>query len=336
MQQCIFRVDHPDEYSSAGSRSIVELTGAAGNTNLYFYKSTIEVLVTAIAAHESVNLSGPTGSGKTALMEALSLVPANFLPVCEALGLPPKPIKCFPIEMAQFETPGELFRVRSLADGSTFYEDSTLVEAIASAQSYADTHYVVIWNRELGRCQTGIQSALVNLIAKGDIIAPDGRRFPSEGISFVCDNNYQALDTAAVHTLCPFDDALRRRYTVNLTLDYMSPSTEAIILRHLLAREDIVCSDEILSCIVKLGARVRESRIDGNLQTLPPPTIHGYLGALRLSRLLPAFELQDILEATMLGNASLEDRKQFPAIYHDVLGTAPADDDDNAAGGDLF
>jgi hypothetical protein len=337
MQQnkSIFRVDDPKEYKKAGSRSIIELTGAAGNNNLYIQKSKLEILVTAMATHEAVNLSWPTGSGKTALIECLSQVPENFLPVCEALDLPPKPVKCFPIEMTGFETGGELYRVRSLANGNTFYEDSIMFNAIVEAQSLTETHYVVIWNRELGRCQAGIQGALLNIICRGDIVHVDGRRYDSEGISFITDNNYQAMDDAT-HTLTTFDDALRRRYPVNMTLDYLPASTEAEILRQLLLRDAVVVDEDVIPQIVKLGTKIREAKAEGRLQTVPPPTIHGYLAVLRLLRRLPTYELQDILENTLLGNASSDDRKLFPALYYEVFGSTPACDEDIAIGDDLF
>ncbi|MBR9977225.1 MAG: hypothetical protein KFH87_03970 [Bacteroidetes bacterium] len=334
MQRFIFRVDKP-EYHDAGARSIIELRGAAGNNNLYIQKSKLEIFVGAIATHEAVSVSGPTGSGKTALIEALTRVPENFLPVCEALSLPPKPVLCYPVEMNQFETGAEVYRVRSLASGNTFYEDSPLFKALEEAQPLKEKNYIVIWHRELGRCQAGIQGALVNIITRGDIIHPDGRRYASEGISFVADSNYQDMDDGT-YTLCVFDDALRRRYSVNLTLEYLPASTEILILRHLLEREGASTDDETLSCLVKLGARIREEKRNGRLQSVPPPTIYGYLAVLRLSALLPNYELKDIGENTLLGSASVEDRRLFPALYHDVFGSDAANDADISIGSDLL
>jgi len=336
MKNIAFRVDDPRSYRKAGSRSIIELTGAAGNNDLYIQKRKLELLVAAIVSKENVNLSGPTGSGKTALIEALSLVPDNFIPGCRELGFPEKPLKTFPGEMTQFDTPSELYRIRALQDGNTFYEDSIIFRSIAEARSIKDTHYAVIWCRELGRCQNGVQGALLNIISRGDILTADGRRIPSEGISFLTDNNYQAADDA-VHSLCVFDDALRRRFSINITLDYLPAETEEIILRNLASREGLGADEKNLMRLVLLGEKIRAARADGRFQSLAPPTIHGYLGALRLQALLPSYLLQDVLEHSILGNASSEDRKLFPALYHEVFGAeAVCSEEDVAIAGDLL
>jgi MoxR-like ATPase len=52
----------------------------------------------------------------------------------------------------------------------------------------------------------------------------------------VADSNYQAEQEGA-HTLVALDDALKRRFTINLTMDYLSAGQEVEVLNHLLQEE---------------------------------------------------------------------------------------------------
>ena len=49
----------------------------------------------------------------------------------------------------------------------------------------------------------------------------------------MADSNYQA-ETDSVHTLVTLDDALKRRFSINLTLDYLTPEQEVEVLQHIL------------------------------------------------------------------------------------------------------
>ena len=80
---------------------------------------------------------------------------------------------------------------------------------------------------------SSVQGGLLNLIVKGDIVLPDGSRIDGRGISWVADSNYQA-EQDATHTLVTLDDALKRRFSINLTLDYLSAEQEMQVLHHIL------------------------------------------------------------------------------------------------------
>jgi MoxR-like ATPase len=69
-------------------------------------------------------------------------------------------------------------------------------------------------------------------MTKGDILLPDGSSLDVRGVAWIADSNYQAVQDGT-HTLVTLDDALRRRFTVNLNLDYLAPEQEADILRRI-------------------------------------------------------------------------------------------------------
>jgi hypothetical protein len=95
-------------------------------------------------------------------------------------------------------------------------------------------------------------------------------------------------------------------------------------------------SHDLLIKVVQLGNVIRRQRADGNLQSLAPPTIYGYLAFLRMAQALPHLSLQQVALATLLGNASLEDRKHVASVFNEVFGLQPGHEDDPTMGGNLF
>jgi hypothetical protein len=333
----VFRIHRPGEYRKAGPTDLIELIPAPGSTPLFLLKWLIEMLIYGIVQHEFIHLSGPTGSAKSSLLEALYLVPDNFRTVCSSLGFDERPLKLYPIEMATYEAPGELYQRRSLRDGTTYDEMSKLVLALDDACVNKDNCYPLIWLREMGRVHSSsVQGGLMNLMTKNDIILPDGRRINGQGIAWVADSNYQA-EHDSNHTLVNLDDALKRRFSINLTLDYLSGEQEVQVVQHLSLEAGLepVDPDSVMK-VVKLGQIIRGQRLDGNLQSLPPPTIYGYLAFLRIVQRLPHLSLPQIAMATLLGNAGLEDRKVASTLCNEVFGLQAAPDDDLAMGGNLF
>lgn len=230
----IYRINKPNEYRQAGPDDLIALLPAPGENPLFMVKWVIEILAAGIANYEFIHLSGPTGSAKSSLLEALYLVPGNFQGICKGLGIEDRPLRLYPVEMATFETPGELYYRRALKSGTTFDEKSRLVEALEDASKTNGDVYPLIWLREIGRVHSSsVQGGLLNLMTKGDIVLPDGSRIDGRKIAWVADSNYQA-EQDSTHTLVTMDDALKRRFSVNLTLDYLSSEQEFRALQHIL------------------------------------------------------------------------------------------------------
>jgi len=234
MDTLTYRLLDSAEFRKAGPYDLIELEPVPGQNALYLPKWLLEVLADAITNYEIIHLSGPTGSAKSSIIEALHQVPENFQALCESLGLRPLPIKLYAVEMATFEAPGELYQRRSLRDGTTFDEPSRLVQALEDASQANGHFYPLVWLREMGRVHSAsVQGGLLNLMSKYDILVPDGRRLDGSKISWVADSNYQA-EGDSTHTLVTLDDALKRRFTINLTLDYLDPYQEIQVLRNIL------------------------------------------------------------------------------------------------------
>ncbi|MEI7899950.1 MAG: hypothetical protein WCK89_06830 [bacterium] len=337
MQTQVFRVDDAREYQKAGPSDLVKLLPVPGSNPLFLPKAQIEILVYAITNNEIVHLSGPTGSAKTSLIEALHLVPGNFRAICSALGHPLFPLKVYPIEMATYEAPGELYQRRALRNGTTFDEESGLVRALTEAAGLEGKFYHLIWLREIGRVHSAsVQGGLLDLVTKGDITLPGGKRVNARGIAWVADSNYQA-ESEATHTLVTLDDALKRRFTINLTLDYLSAEQETHVLLQLTGdNEAQKTTHDLVLHAVRLGQAIRRNKLEGNLQSVAPPTIYGYLSFLRMVHALPHLILQQIAMATLLGNASPEEQKHVAGVLNEVFGFQREQAEDPIKAGSLF
>jgi hypothetical protein len=94
---------------------------------------------------------------------------------------------------------------------------------------------------------------------------------------------------------------------------------------------------ELLEKVIKLGDIIRGYQAEGQLQSVPPPTIYGYLSLLRLARGLSHLSLKQVAFATLLGNASPEDYKIRNNAFYEAFGLRNAqNDDDPTLAGDLF
>jgi hypothetical protein len=94
--------------------------------------------------------------------------------------------------------------------------------------------------------------------------------------------------------------------------------------------------NDLIIKVVQLGNVIRRHRLQGNLQSVPPPTIYGYLAFLRMAESLPHLSVQQVAMATLLGNASLEDRKIATSTFNETFGLRAVDEDDPTLGGNLF
>ena len=133
MTNAVYQVTKAGEYRKAGPTDLIALLPVPGGNPLFLPKWLLEILVYGIVHQEVIHLSGPTGSAKSSLIEALYRVPANFRGLCEGLGFRHQPLQLYPIEMATYEAPGELYQRRALKDGTTYDEKSRLVKALEQA-----------------------------------------------------------------------------------------------------------------------------------------------------------------------------------------------------------
>lgn len=93
---------------------------------------------------------------------------------------------------------------------------------------------------------------------------------------------------------------------------------------------------EIVTKVVELGQVIRRHRAEGNLLSVPPPTIYGYLAFLRMASIMPHLSLMQVAQATLLGNASSEDHKHISSVFGEVFGLRQDDVDDPTLGPNLF
>jgi hypothetical protein len=328
----VFRVGDPEDYRRAALDDLVELHPAPHTNPLILPKRVLEALAYGIATSQCIHVSAGTGAGKTALIVALAQ-PENFAPICDALGLPVRPVRLFPIQTHTFETPGEFFFRRALhaEGGGTYDEDSQLVRALFEANDVKATAYSVIWLREIGRVHTAsVQGGLLDLITPSEIILHDGRSIGADHIAWIADSNYQA-ETEATHTLVTLDDALRRRLTINVCPS-LTGEQEAIVLRRL---APATVSDDRVSQVVRLGLEIRMRKSEGGLQSITPPTIAGYLGLLKMGAALTHFTIEELAKVTLLGGATSEDAEELPDLYQTVFGLK-IPSESSAMGGALF
>ena len=338
MTQNLFRLNEPGEYRKAGPSDLVEMLPVPGHHPLFLKKTDLEALTFSICTFEACHISGPTGTAKSSLLDAIDRAPANFNALCAALGFREMPLKVYPVEMVIYETPGELYQRRALKEGTTFDEKSRLVESLEEAGRLRADAYPLIWLRELGRVHSpSVQGGLLDMMTRGDIILSDGTRINGQGISWVADSNYQA-EQDATHTLVAFDDALKRRFSVNITLNYLSAEQEAQVLREILKTAPLRLEhvDPLIEKSVQLGHAVRRQKAEGNLLSVPAPTIMGYLAFLRMADRLPHLTPQQVAMSTLLGLCSREDRKQVSGVLNEVFGLQAYDGEDPAINLNLF
>jgi hypothetical protein len=339
-----YHIDIPMELQQAGPTDLIQMLPVRGGHPVYVQKWFLEALVLALQKRETIHISGPTGSAKSSVIDALHRRQENYQAICALLGLEASRVQVFAIEMPTFESPAELWHRRALRQGNTFDEPSTLVEAMKEAAALDDDMVPVIWLREMGRVHAAaVQGGLLDMVYKGDVVLSDGTRIDGTRIGWIADSNYQAEDDST-HALVVFDDALKRRFSVNLTLDYLPADQEEVVLRELHPMpedeprdsDDIGEEPDLIQVVVKLGQVIRRHRADGNLLSVPPPTVYGYLTFLRMAEQLPHMSPQQIATVTLLGNASLEDRKAIVGVFNEIFGMRASQAEDPASGAHMF
>lgn len=317
----IHYITNKQALARAGTRDLVALHPLPGNPPIIKELWVLEVLGAGIIAGEFIHIHGETGTAKNALVEALTNVPENWEALCRHLNARYLPLKVYPVEMAVFETISELHFRRALSDGKTYDEPSCIVQSIREASTLVGAAYPVLWLRELGRTPTAsVQGGLLNLMTKGLVRLNNNEMITGAGIAWLADSNYHT-DDSSVHVLVVEDDALNRRWSLNLTFDYLTPEQDMEILRFHKQQgylPDI--DDELIAQVVNLGEKIREQRKKGALASLAPPTLYGYAAFLRAMHRHPRFTKQEVAEATLAGSATAKDRDDVRGLFAEVFG----------------
>lgn len=337
MGKNVYRIDQPEELRKAGPSDLIAMIPVRDANPLYLKKKTLEIYAYGVVHKEFMHISGPTGTAKSSFLEAMT-IPQNFHAICDFLGFKnKKPIRLYTAEMVCFETPGELYQRRSLKDGTTYDEASIIIKALRDADKYKESHQVVMWIKEMGRAHApSIQGGLLDLMVKTRVHLPDGSTLDPIEIAWVCDSNYQA-ENDSVHTLVTFDDALKRRFRLNITLDYLDAEQEEQVLHYLIRKWNLKPDLRLLvPKIVKLGQKIRYQRIEGNLQSATAPTIYGYEGLLKMIDALPHLSLRDAVFHTLLGNTNIDDSKTAMTTFNEIFGLQAEDEEEVSLSRSMF
>ncbi len=287
------------------------------NNAIYAKKFQLVVMATAIEQNMIMHASGATGTGKTSLIHAVA-DDANWAKICRMVGIAYKPVKLFVTNMVSYETPQEIERKRELKNATTFDAYSDLVRYMVEGNKLAKTHYPLIFIKEIGRAHSpAVQNALVTALEKPTIYLFDGTALDIGEIRFVMDSNYVSEEDD-IYVLTEFDTALKRRVEINLTCDYLSPEEEAMIVVN--ERKVKVKDLAKVKKVVQLGQKIRVRRKEGNLQSLTPPTIYGYLAAVKLMEQQPDMPMEHVMGSTLLGSAKEEDSEEAWLLYDEVFG----------------
>jgi len=305
----------PDEYRNAGATDLIRLEPLPGEDAPLIQRWIVDSIVEGVTDAARIHVSGETGTAKSLLLRTLFYQPLNFDCVCEALGIPLRPLKVYVVPITQFDSPNELISRRAIRDGSTCDEESRLVTALREQDGKGGQMYAVIWIPELGRTHSdAIQGALVDLIS--DVVLLDGGDTVLRvgHVAWAADSNY--ADTAGTFSLCEYDDALHRRWNCSITMNHPEEVQECEILSSLYPEAPAA---EVAK-IVALGSKIREKKRDGAFLSVPPPTIYGYRRFLRQRVRLSHLPVEKLLFGTVLGHCSHEDETAARDLLADTYG----------------
>ncbi len=321
MQKTLYNLSDPDEFALAASTDTLVLPERPGVPPMTVRKMILEVIFHGIVTGAFINIHGETGTGKSAILETFASDNGAWEALCNGMGVPYKPLKVFPIEMVLFETPGELYSHRAIANGATFDEESILVKALREAAQCASSHYCLIWLREMGRVHSAAtQGGIINLLSDGPIRLPNGDLIDGTHIAWVADSNYNADETAS-YTLVELDSALARRATINIPFDYLPEEEEERITSYFMDNGYLPkVEKEAVKNIIELGKTIREHRRQGKLLSMAPPTLQGYFAFVRMAHHLKHLPRQVVAGMTLLGSAGPADREELANICNSVFG----------------
>mgnify|MGYP006305509761 FL=1 len=95
-------------------------------------------------------------------------------------------------------------------------------------------------------------------------------------------------------------------------------------------------NEDHIKKITKMGQMIRQYRNEGNLLSLVPPTIYGYLTCYEMLQMFPHLGIQHIASNTLLGNASKEDQRIVDSLTQNVFHSPDGFRDSESVFDDVF
>ncbi len=310
MKTKLYDIRDKNEYRAAMPFDMIKMIPAIGNHSHYKYKYALDIMTFGICHQKVIHLSGPTGAGKSSLIEAITEEPENFRLLCEYSGYEYKPPLLYEIEMVKFDTPGECHERTVIKNRDTVDVPSAIIEALLDAQKKKNEYYPIVYFMEMGRVHSAsIQGGLLNIVGKPFVKAPDNQKIPTGDVCFIADSNYQAAGDAT-YTLVPLDEALKRRFDINLSISHF-PEENQVHIMHDLVHETLDESPdvELIKNIVRLGQMIRQYKAEGNLVSVSEPNPKGCLTCYEMIKALPGIGINLAITNTMLGNVASDDMK---------------------------
>ncbi len=343
MRTKICDVRNRREYRAAGPYDLIKLIPPEGNHSIYMHKYILELIIFGICSStktrnkKSIHMSGPTGTGKSSLIEALTEQPENFKRLCEYKNYEYKPPLVYEIEMVKFDTPGECHERTKIRDRNTVEVESEILAALRDSMEKHKEYYPIVYLMEMGRVHSAsIQGGLLNIVGKPHVKSTDKAKIPTGNVCFIADSNYQAAGEGT-YTLVTFDPALKRRFDINLSIPYFTEEDEVHVLYDLVC--DTIDKDpdlELIRNIIKLGQMIRQYKAEGNMQSVTEPNPKGYLTCYETIRALPGIGINLAITNTMLGNAATDDVKLVDSSIQNVFYSQRISTKDYSAVDDVF
>lgn len=330
MKQNCFSITDKNAYLHAGEDDLIILEPAKGSNTPFIPRAVVEIVGYGILKPKKksfMHISGGTGSAKSLFISAMLRNPKNTSYLAQWLDFPYRPIKLTVADMTEFDAPSEIRSRRSLRamDGATetYDEDSVIVTALKDAARQPDKYNHVIWLQEIGRIvNPHIQSSILNLMSKDDLILKDGSVVPAGSVCWMFDSNLIATETGS-YVLSKFDDAFKRRQDVQIELHYLDVAQEIAVMEYLVQKSmpEKEVDITLIEQLVKLGTSVRTLKDKGQLLSIASPSLYGYTSAYEHIKDLTGLSTAKILKNNFLGNCTTEDKKQVDSLINKIFFT---------------
>jgi len=311
------RVVDVSEFEKASSGCVVRLRPITDGMHPFYADFDLLIVAgDALASRAPLHLSGPSGTGKSHLLNSLLFGPReNITRVWDAIDVPRwSTVVCHRIFVSMLETPGEVWYRTEISNFNTEEHPQRILEILSEASSHPETLHV-IWLVESGRgIQECVQGAFLEIVGQTVIREPHGRAFAADNIAFVTDSNHAANESGEF-AIWDLDQAYGRRWTRRVTVAGLTAEQEAMVLRELCP----VATDQQIAQVVRLAMLIREKHGEGSLRSILPPTIDAELDLLGCMRRLPV-STRSLAFYTLLGHLSGRDRDEAETTFAEAFG----------------